>query len=102
MRERVQLRILVQRLAGALAVVLMTIVPHGEAGATQFKILHPFCGKRCHEGSSAYGGIIMDASGNIYGSTEEGGTNNLGTVYEFSEIGGTWTLETLYSFCAKG
>lgn len=37
----------------------------------------------------------MDAKGNLYGVTEEGGASNYGTVYKLSKTG---TLTLLHSF----
>jgi uncharacterized repeat protein (TIGR03803 family) len=46
-----------------------------------------------------YGGLIPDASGNLYGTTYYDGANNLGAVYELShKSGGGWTERVLYSF----
>ena len=38
----------------------------------------------------------MDSSGNLYGTTERGGTSNDGTVFEVAE--GSGTITTLASF----
>ncbi len=42
------------------------------------------------------GGLIMDSSGNLYGTTETGGASNDGTVFELAQASGTAT--TLASF----
>jgi uncharacterized repeat protein (TIGR03803 family) len=42
--------------------------------------------------------IMVDHSGNIFGTTGYGGTFNLGTVYELSPSGQGWTENTLYDF----
>ncbi len=43
--------------------------------------------------------LIFDAKGNLYGTTNAGGANGLGTVFELSPgSGGTWTQKVLYSF----
>ena len=34
------------------------------------------------DGNTVYGGIIFDSNGNLYGTTEHGGTHAVGTVYE--------------------
>ena len=47
------------------------------------------------DGQNPYAGLIQDASGNLYGTTLYGGTNNLGTVFKVTPAG----VETvLYSF----
>lgn len=43
-----------------------------------------------------FGGVIADAAGNLYGTTEYGGTNNDGTVFKVAA--GTNALSTLYTF----
>ena len=49
----------------------------------------------------AYGPLIFDNSGNLYGETYIGGAYGYGTVYELSPSGGgNWTETVLYSFPA--
>jgi uncharacterized repeat protein (TIGR03803 family) len=44
-------------------------------------------------------GLIFDASGNIYGTTSEGGTYGGGTVFELTpQAGGGWKEKVLHSF----
>jgi len=46
-----------------------------------------------------YAGLIADEAGNLYGTTELGGTSKQGTVFELSPTpGGIWTQTVLYSF----
>ena len=47
------------------------------------------------------GGIVFDAAGNLYGTTEWGGANGLGTVFELSPGFKGWTFAVLYTFCGK-
>lgn len=47
-------------------------------------------------GYNPNGGVILDASGNIYGTTQRGGTNGVGTIYKIAA--GTSTVTTLASF----
>jgi uncharacterized repeat protein (TIGR03803 family) len=42
--------------------------------------------------------LVQGTDGNLYGTTESGGANGLGTVFKVTPTG---TLTTLYSFCAK-
>lgn len=43
--------------------------------------------------------LLFDAKGNLYGTTNAGGANGLGTVFELSPgSGGTWTQTVLHSF----
>jgi uncharacterized repeat protein (TIGR03803 family) len=42
--------------------------------------LHDFtCGA---DGGYPYDGLVLDADGNVYGTTSSGGMNNLGVVFE--------------------
>jgi uncharacterized repeat protein (TIGR03803 family) len=50
-------------------------------------------------GQSPWGDLILDAVGNIFGTTLLGGTYGLGTVFRLSDNGaGGYTHTTLYSF----
>ena len=73
-------------------------------------LLHVFHGKQHNDGEFPSGGVIADASGNIYGTSSYGGTGDCvllgikggcGTVFEVSPPqtkGGKWTYTILYSF----
>jgi uncharacterized repeat protein (TIGR03803 family) len=63
----------------------------------------------CLDGSFPQAGLVLDAMGNLYGTTSGGGTCHnspgCGVVFELSPPafpGGAWTEDTLYSFCAIG
>ncbi len=46
-----------------------------------------------------YGGVILDANGNLYGATDRGGAYDQGVVYELSHrAGDAWTEKVLHSF----
>ncbi len=60
------------------------------------KILYNFQGG--NDGSDPVGGLIFDASGNLYGDTASGGSAGGGTVFELSPNGGSWTHNVLYNF----
>jgi len=61
------------------------------------EVLHTFTGSASDEGNP-HAGVILDADGNLYGDSEEGGAHGQGTVYELSQ-GGTITL--LHSFAGR-
>src|ERR1043165_634367 len=70
------------------------------------KVLYSFCsqgGNKCTDGRTP-NGVTMDAAGNIFGSTFEGGNDfegvGAGVAYELSSQGGAWTEITLYHFCS--
>jgi len=51
------------------------------------------------DGGNPLSGLVMDAAGNSYGTTQVGGANGAGAVYELSPNGnGGWTQTVLYSF----
>ncbi len=51
------------------------------------------------DGANPQAGLVADASGNLYGTTYNGGAHNLGTIFKLSPIGGGKFAETfLYSF----
>jgi uncharacterized repeat protein (TIGR03803 family) len=45
-----------------------------------------------------YGRLIFDSAGNIYGTTEDGGSYGQGAVFELVNTGNGWTEHVLYSF----
>jgi len=67
------------------------------AGGTE-TILHSFA-KKGNDGRGPSAGLIMDASGNLYGTTDLGGAHFYGTVFELTPDG---TETVLYSFCSQG
>jgi uncharacterized repeat protein (TIGR03803 family) len=63
----------------------------------KYRTLHGFCSAlNCTDGSQPEGGMIIDSSGNLYGTTEMGGNTNHGVFFEITADG---TYEVLYSFC---
>ena len=61
-------------------------------------VLYSFTGS--DDGVAPVAGLIMDASGNLYGTTSEGGVspNHYGTVFELVNSSGSYTEKVLYSF----
>jgi uncharacterized repeat protein (TIGR03803 family) len=51
------------------------------------------------DGATPVGGVYLDASGNLYGTTSLGGTTGYGTVFELKPAkSGPWTESILYTF----
>ena len=48
-----------------------------------------------NDGANPYAGLVQGSDGNMYGTTEGGGTNGSGTVFKMSPSG---ALTSLYSF----
>ena len=49
-------------------------------------------------GANPLGGLLADANGDLFGTTDAGGLNNNGTVFELVNNNGTYTLNTLVNF----
>ena len=74
--------------------VVFEIMP-GSGGWTE-AVLHTFTGGT--DGVQPFGGLILDAQGNLYGTTARGGGSlNYGTVYELTRSGSGWTETILHS-----
>ena len=50
------------------------------------------------DGQGHVAGLIADGAGNLFGTTEFGGANNVGTVFELVNNGGSYNLTTLVTF----
>jgi uncharacterized repeat protein (TIGR03803 family) len=76
--------------------------PSVSGEAWSFKVLYSFAGGS--DGCYAAASLVMDPTGNLYGTTENGGNNNNGTVFELSPpsiAGGAWTETVLYRFGSR-
>lgn len=74
---------------------------HSANGHYAEKILHHF-GQNA-DGKFPFGALTFDAAGNLYGTTQGGGTNNTGTVFELLPTAlGPWTEKVLYNFNLSG
>jgi uncharacterized repeat protein (TIGR03803 family) len=68
--------------------------PDGTWGET---ILHDFVGNG--DGYSLWGPVALDGKGNLYGSTQMGGTYGYGTLFTLQpRLGGKWSESILHSF----
>ena len=66
-------------------------------GGWSEKVLHNF--GQGSDGSQPVGGLIFDAAGRLYGTTQVGGSFYHGTVFELTpEPGGDWTEKVLHNF----
>ena len=79
----------------------------GNGAGTVFKItptgtlttLYSFCTQSgCPDGAIPYAGLVQATNGDLYGTTQLGGTNSAGTVFKITPSG---KLTTLYSFCSQ-
>jgi len=61
--------------------------------------LYSFCSQtNCADGFDPLGALVQANNGNLYGTTQFGGTNGGGTVFQITPAG---QLTTLYSFCSQ-
>ena len=68
-----------------------------ESGAGSENVLSDFAGSGGPK--VPYAGLMFDNAGNLYGTTELGGSNNQGTVFELTpNSNGVWTQTVLYNF----
>lgn len=79
---------------------LLTSTPSAWA-APKYKILHAFGNGQ--DGAGAYGSLLLDKKGNLYGTTSGGGLYSYGTVFELTPgSGGQWDESILYNFENNG
>ena len=70
-------------------------------GTWNYKLLYAF-GAAANDGSSPFDSVILDANGNVYGTTYSGGAHGNGNVFELTPTAtGPWTEKVLYNFGAS-
>jgi uncharacterized repeat protein (TIGR03803 family) len=85
--------------------VVFELTPNKSRTAWTETVLYTFCrlGQPCADGAGPNDGLIMDAAGNLYGTTGfgGGGAHNGGVVFELTpnKSRTAWTETVLYSFC---
>jgi uncharacterized repeat protein (TIGR03803 family) len=88
--------------------VVLVLVSCFCAFAQTYKVLWSF-GGASNDGAEPVSNLVFDKAGNMYGTTEWGGTGTndqcgagCGTVFELSPNGdSTWSETVLYNFCAS-
>jgi uncharacterized repeat protein (TIGR03803 family) len=68
------------------------------SGGWKETVLHTFCPEYRGCGADPASSVTFDSMGNLYGTTEYGGTYGRGLVYELSPAGASWTETVLYNF----
>lgn len=77
--------------------VVFELTPSPSGNWTE-TVLYTFTGGA--DGGGPWGGLAIDASGNLYGTAANGGNNQTqcGTVFELSPAAGIWTFTVLHTF----
>ena len=75
------------------------LASNGDGTYTE-SVIHSFPGTKGNkDGRNPVGGLVFDSAGNLWGSTQGGGSVGDGTVFELTpNSDGTYTESTLYSF----
>lgn len=68
----------------------------GAASASTTHVIYSFAGG--NDGEYADTELVVDAAGNLYGTTVQGGKHASGTVFQLSPSGGGWVHTVLYHF----
>jgi uncharacterized repeat protein (TIGR03803 family) len=77
------------------------LTPHSNGTWTE-TVLYSFLGGS--DGKYPYGGVTLDAKGNLYGTTVSGGSggtcsgDGCGTIFKLTRSGKSWSESVLYSF----
>ena len=67
-------------------------------GTWHYQVMHRF-GAFKRDGVAPWGGLVVDRSGNAYGTTSGGGPHGMGSIFELSPTGrGAWEETLLYGF----
>ena len=83
---------------------MFELTPNAVTGTWTERVLYSFCSEpACRDGSGSGVFIVMDAAGNLYGTTGSGGTADAGTVFKLThnQATDTWSEAVLNSFCGR-
>jgi uncharacterized repeat protein (TIGR03803 family) len=83
-------------LLGFLSLLMLALTSLASA-AEHFKVLHVF---NPNQGDGGYpaGSLVLDSSGDLYGTTNLGGSQGGGTVYELIPSASHWTAHVIHNF----
>lgn len=77
------------------AFVAVFMLGGGVARAQSYRVLHTFVLGDVNDGAQPFAGLIQGTDGNFYGTSGNGGTNNVGTVFKMDAAG---MITVLHSF----
>src|SRR5580692_12973689 len=83
-----------------LLVCVLTLIVEPTAQAQSLTVLHSFAHDRF--GYEPYAGLIQDARGNLYGTTDDGGDGGVGSVYRVTQGQSGWVVTALAEFKHNG
>ena len=96
---RMQFYLAISKFAGKINFLLCALAIALAAGvaahAQTYTVIHNFGGS---DGVAPFSGLTIDTAGNLYGTTQYGGSQNLGTVFKLAHKNGSWVLTPLYAF----
>ena len=82
---------------GCAAILVAAIAPVAHAG--KFQVLYTFHGYPTRDGANPEAAPMMDSKGDLYGTTEAGGSAACGVLYKLHKSrSGSWKETILYSF----
>src|SRR5208337_1182289 len=73
--------------------VVFMLTPAG--GGWNFSVMYNFIG---FTNGGPYARLVMDAAGNLYGTTAADGKHQLGSVFKLTPSNGVWTYTSLHDF----
>ncbi len=83
-----------------IAIAILMLAP-GALAASKYKTLYKFKGGT--DGNQPIAGVAFDNAGNLYGTTQVGGSFGHGTVFQLEpSTSGGWKKTMLHSFTGKG
>jgi uncharacterized repeat protein (TIGR03803 family) len=77
------------------------LTPNTDGSWTE-SVLYSFCSlKRCDDGAQPQAGLVFDGRGNLYGTTQQGGSKRGGVAFSLTpNSDGSWTEGVLHGFCS--
>jgi uncharacterized repeat protein (TIGR03803 family) len=87
-------------------VVYKLTPPAGGSGPWTESVIYEFCQlSGCADGAAPYSGVVFDSSGNLYGTTQQGGTSRGdGVIYKLTPPpggSGPWSETVIHTFCEQ-